>query len=431
MPRVLLIGAAKSGIACAKLLLAQGYEVVLNDGGVIADQENLEAMGIVCIANAHPETLLDEDFAFVVKNPGIPYHVPFIQKIQAKGWKIYTEVEIGYRYAKNFHYGAITGTNGKTTITTLLGLFLDTLGNGCVAGNIGTPLSELALLYGQAEKNVAIELSNFQLLGCERFAPHIATITNLTPDHLDYMGSVESYYQSKCKIYENQSADDFFILNLDDENVVAYAKNIPSHMITMSLDKPANLTIKNREAVLDDVVLFSLDDLLVVGAHNISNCLTAAAMAYLMGVSPLQIQLVLQQFHGVKHRLQYVTTLDGVRYYNDSKATNPEAACIALQAFEGNIILLAGGSDKGLPFTCMHAYDTRVKHCFAFGETRNAIAATFSRSTIVNTMQEALTQAQSIAQRGDVVVLAPACASFDQFKSFEDRGDQFIKMLVD
>ncbi|MGL5541200.1 MAG: glutamate ligase domain-containing protein, partial [Erysipelotrichaceae bacterium] len=232
-----------------------------------------------------------------------------------------------------------------------------------------------------------------------------------------------------CKIYENQDQHDWFILNLDDANVVAYATHIPAKIVTLSLQHDADLCVKNGVAMLYETPLFEVRDLKIVGTHNVYNAIIAAAMAYLMETPLAQIQQVLHTFTGVKHRLQFLGTHQGVSFYNDSKATNPEASATALQAFESNIILLAGGYDKHLPFDLLKQYDARVKCCIGFGATNAKVANTFTRHQVVNTLEEAFEAALALAQPNDVILLAPACASFDQFTSFEQRGDRFIDLV--
>lgn len=431
MEKVLVIGAARSGSAVSKLLIKKGYEVYLTDMKAIENKAELEALGIHVYDEGHPEFLKEIDYAFVVKNPGIPYRAPLIHYFVTKNVPIYTEIEIAYRYAKNFTYGAITGTNGKTTITSILYELLSYNNNALVAGNIGTPLSEVVLHEEEATKDVALELSNFQLLGCESFHPLVSVVCNLTPDHLDYMGSVDAYYKSKMKICENQSGDDWFLRNVDDENVLKYAQDIPCTVIDFSLTRSdVDLYRKDGSVYLKDVKLFDEKILKIVGDHNISNAMVAACMAYKMGVSIENIQDGLAKFKSVEHRLEFVMEQDGVKFYNDSKATNAEAVVPALKAFDKNIILLAGGYDKKLPFDILKPYDERIKCCFAFGETKQAFKDIFTNVSLCEDMKEALDNAIALAKAGDVILLSPACASYDQFKSYEQRGEIFKELVL-
>ncbi|OCN04865.1 UDP-N-acetylmuramoylalanine--D-glutamate ligase [Erysipelotrichaceae bacterium MTC7] len=425
MKKVLVIGAARSGIAVSKLLCKENYEVIITDQNTIAKKAELEKMGIKVFDGGHPESLKDETYDFIVKNPGIPYHVPFVAYFVEKKVPIYTEIEVGYRLAPAFTYGAITGTNGKTTTVSMLYEILKAHGSSYVAGNIGIPLSEVVLQHGNEKANIALELSNFQLLGIDTFKAKVSCVTNLTPDHLDYMDGVDAYYESKMRIFKNADPDAFFLRNLDDENVIKYAKDIPCRVLDYSLHQKADIYIQDDIVYYHDIQLFDTKKLQVVGAHNISNAMVASTMAYLMGVQPATIQNVLTSFTGVEHRLEYVASKHDIRFFNDSKATNPEAVVPALEAFPKNIILLAGGYDKKLPFDILKTYDERVKMCFSFGQTKDAFKDIFTHNIACQTMEEALRDAYTLAKPGDVILLSPACASYDQFKSYEERGELF------
>lgn len=428
--KCLVIGNAKSGNAAARLLNKKGYEVILTDMKTIEDKKELEAMGIQVFDEGHPEHLLNTGYDFVVKNPGIKYTVPVIDYFVRNNVKIYTEIEIASWFAPQFHYGAITGTNGKTTITSMLFECLKMNGRALAAGNIGTALSEQVLAYGNEEKDVALELSNFQLLGIEKFHPEVAVVCNLAPDHLDYMPTVESYYESKLFIAKNQKENDWFLRNIDDPIVMDYAKDMKCKIIDFSLKQSADLCLDGTIVKLFGQRLFDYQDLKVVGMHNVSNAMIAGAMAYKLGVSVENIEKALTEFKGIEHRIEFIRELNGVRYYNDSKATNTQAATIGLASFNQNIILLAGGKDKHISFDEMHDYDERVKHCYAFGQTKEKIAAQFTHATQVETMFDALQEAYKIANPGDVVLLSPACSSYDQFDNYEQRGDLFREAVM-
>lgn len=430
MENVLVIGAARSGIAVSKLLLKHGYHVILTDSNEVKEKADLINMGIEVVDGGHPDSLKENTYSFIVKNPGIPYRVPFVKYWKDQGMPIYTEIEIAYRFAKSFKYAAVTGTDGKTTVTTLLYEMLNKQKEALVAGNIGTPLCEQVLNYEDCEYNVALELSNFQLLGIDTFRPHVSTVTNLAPDHLDYMDSLEAYYESKMRVYENCTKDDFFIRNVDDKNVMEFAKNIPCQIIDFSLKKKdVDLYHDDTYAYYKDVKLFKLSDLKIVGEFNCGNAMMASCMAYCMGVSLENIQDVIVSFVGVEHRIEYVDTIEDVRYYNDSKATNTHAACAGLSAFEKNVILLCGGKDKHISFNDLKQYDAIVKKCISFGQTKDKFKDIFTRQESVETMKDAFDRACSLASPGDVVLLCPACSSFDQFKNYESRGEIFKEMV--
>lgn len=423
--KALIIGAARSGIAVSKLLHQHGYEIYITDQHEILQKQELEKMQIHLYDHGHPEMLKDISWDIIVKNPGIPYHNPFIKYFVDQGYFINTEIEIAYQFAKQFQYGAITGTNGKTTITTLLYKMLAMQSEAKFAGNIGVPLSEVVLGNEHKKLNVALELSNFQLLGTKTFHPHVSVVVNLAPDHLDYMDDLESYYRSKMKIYESCNQEDYFLRNIDDENIMKYATNIPCQIIDFSLHKKADLYRANKAVYFKNILLFYETDVKLVGEYNIGNMMIASCMAYIMGISVENIQKTLKTFQGVEHRLEYVGTNHDIDFYNDSKATNTHATSAALQAFQKPIILLAGGHDKGISFDELQKYDRKVKYCIAFGETKHQLASVFTHTIEVETMKDAFDEAMKLAKAGDVVLLSPACASYDQFKNYEVRGNTF------
>lgn len=430
MKTVLVIGAARSGVAAARLLQRHAYNVTITDMNEIKEKAELEAIGIHVVDRGHPDSLKHTRWAFVVKNPGIKYTVPFIAYFVDQHVPILTEIEIAYRYTPLFQYGAITGTNGKTTITTMLHDMLAYNANALVAGNIGYPLSQLALDYEGQAKDVALELSNFQLLGIDTFRPCVSVVCNLAPDHLDYMPSVESYYESKMRIYENSQDDDWFLRNVDDSTVMKYANDIPCNIIDFSLTRQdVDLYRKEGTVYLHDIRLFDENMFHVVGDYNLSNAMIAACMAYKMGVSIEHIQEAISKFKPVEHRLEYVGELHGISFYNDSKATNTHAVEAALRSFDKNIILLAGGHDKHISFDTLKLYDDRVKLCVSFGETKAQFGTIFTNVISTETMQEALDEAMLHAVSNDVIILSPACSSYDQFPNYEVRGTLFKEMV--
>ncbi|MEG2684530.1 MAG: UDP-N-acetylmuramoyl-L-alanine--D-glutamate ligase [Erysipelotrichaceae bacterium] len=430
MKKILVIGSARSGKAVAKLLVKNNYKVIITDRNTIDDKEELESQGIEVIDGGHPDYLKTTEYSFVVKNPGIPYFNPFVKYFVDNKVKIYTEIEIAYWYAKKFNYGAITGTNGKTTITSILEALLSYNGRSIAAGNIGCPLSEIVYNRGNEELDVALELSNFQLLGIESFAPHVSVICNLAPDHLDYMPTVESYYESKCNIYKYTKTNDYFLRNTDDPIVMKYATNIPCKIIDFSLtNKNVDLYLDEDNIYYKGTKLFNTSILKLVGKHNVCNAMIAACMAYIMGVSITNIELGLSCFKGVEHRLEYIGTKLGVNFYNDSKATNTQAVETALDSFKKDVIVLVGGHDKGIPFDDLKRFNDRVKLCVAFGETRNKFKTIFNNIECVETMEEALNYAIKHSNSGDTILLSPACSSFDQFKNYEVRGTIFKEFV--
>ncbi|WP_337553919.1 UDP-N-acetylmuramoyl-L-alanine--D-glutamate ligase [Massilicoli timonensis] len=425
--KVLVVGCGKSGDAVARLLIQKGAAVTITDQKPIPQKAQLEQLGITVLDGGHPESLKQIDWDYLVKNPGIPYHNPFIAYFLEKKVPIYTEVEIAYHYAKGFTYGAVTGTNGKTTITSLLyALLKRKKDHALVAGNIGYALSEVVLAHGEETADVAIELSNFQLLGIKDFHPLVSVVCNLAPDHLDYMKSEEAYYASKMKIMQNQSGDDWFLRNVDDATLMRYAKAIPCKIIDFSLERQdVDLYVKEGAVYLWDQLLFSIDSLQIVGKHNLANAMVAACMAYKMGVPLVEIRNGIAAFEGVEHRLEFCGERNGVRFYNDSKATNTDACETALSSFDGNVILLAGGYDKGISYDSLRKYDAKVKKCFAYGMIKDQFVPIFTHVETATDLKAAFDQAVALAQSGDVILLAPATSSYDQFANYEERGRVF------
>lgn len=427
--KVLVLGAARSGIAVTKLLLKKGHTVVLNDGQPIAHQIHFEDPRLTIIENGHPESLWNDHFDMVIKNPGIPHTLPFLKGFTDKNIPIFNEIEYAASLV-DYRYGAITGTNGKTTTTALLGELLKNLNplNGAY-GNIGTALSDLVIDHPDEKLTVALEIAAFQLLGTKAFHPSVSVIMNLTPDHLDVFKDTDDYYTTKTLVYRNQSGEDWFLRNLDDEAVVKYTQNCPCKVVEFSLEKKADLYLKDKAIWLFETKLFELTDLKLVGMHNVQNAMVAAAMAYKLGVSVDQIRQGIRDFNGVEHRVEFVTTHNGVRYYNDSKGTNAEATVVALKAFDQPVILLAGGYDKKTGFAALVPYLNQVKTMIVYGETKHQLKALYPQAIVLENLTEATLKASELAQSGDVVLFSPACASYDQFDNYEQRG-RIFKDLV-
>ena len=428
--RALIIGAARSGSACAKMLHDNGYEVYLTDYAKVENKNELENAGIKVYDEGHPEFLKELKYDLIIKNPGIKETVPFVKYFKDLGYRLYTEIDVAYRFATNYRFAAITGTNGKTTTTSLLTEFLKCNNPlSTYAGNIGLPLSCVYNEKGNIDLDIALELSSFQLLGIDYLHPVVSVITNLSLDHADYHGSADNYYRAKLNVYKNQREDDWFLLNIDDELVKEYVKDVKCRVITYSIKEKADLCLEENEVKLFNETLFSLDDLHLPGPHNLQNAMVAACMAIKMGVSKENIVKVLRTFNGVEHRLEFVRELDGVRYYNDSKGTNPDSTIVALKAFDDNVILLAGGYDKKTGFDAVKPYLSHVKRMYVFGETKYQIKELYPEAIVCETMEEATKLAHNYATSGDTVLLSPMCASWDQFTCFEQRGDIFAKLV--
>ncbi|MBT2581856.1 UDP-N-acetylmuramoyl-L-alanine--D-glutamate ligase [Planococcus sp. ISL-109] len=433
--KVLVLGLAKSGYTAARLLHKLGAFVTVNDSKPF--EENPEAqdllnLGVTVICGRHPEDLMDEGFELVIKNPGIPYRNHLIQKAIEKGIPVWTEIELAYRISEAPFIG-ITGSNGKTTTTTLLFHMLNQDGKApLIAGNIGTVASGVAE-KAAADNVIVTELSSFQLKGTETFRPQIAIIINLYEAHLDYHGSLDDYLESKKKITENQIETDYFIYNADQKILADHAKTVKAIPMPFTLKGRTDEHISaDREFIYwQGKPLIERKRIMLAGEHNLENILAATAAALLWGGTKETIIRVLTSFTGVKHRSQFVDEWQGRRFYNDSKATNALATKSALEAFQGNIILLAGGLEREHSLEELRPFMERVKGLVTFGETAERFSD-FAESCNVPTvtkagmMDDAVEKAIALSQPGDTILLSPACASWDQYESFEVRGDAFI-----
>lgn len=436
--KVLVLGLAKSGFSAAKLLNDLGALVTVNDGKPF--EENPEAQGLLeqgirVITGSHPIELLDEDFSLMVKNPGIPYDNPLVTKTKKLHIPILTEVELAYEVAECPIVG-ITGTNGKTTTTTMIGLLLNqerTAGKAHLAGNIGFPASEVAA-KAHPDDDIVMELSSFQLMGIEKFKPQIAVITNIYEAHLDYHKTRENYVAAKWAIQENMTADDYLVLNWNSEELQALSSQTHAQVVPFSTKEQ----LDNGAYLLDgglyykDEKIMDANELGVPGAHNIENALAAIVVAKLKGVSNKGIKTALSNFHGVPHRTQYVDTINGRKFYNDSKATNSLATEMALSGFDNeHLILLAGGLDRGNDFDELIPAFEGLKAIILFGETKEKLAEAAERAGIqkiimTTNVETAVPLAYEQSEAGDNILLSPANASWDQYPNFEIRGDKFM-----
>ena len=440
--RVLVIGLAKSGVSVAKLLLHQGAMVTVNDRIPLEENPDAKSLieeGIRVLAGSHPVDLLEEHFDFVVKNPGIPYHNCMVEAAMKKGIPVYTEIEIAYQLLEGLIIG-ITGSNGKTTTTTLASLMLkESFPERQVfaAGNIGIPLSQLAEQSTKEDIYVS-ELSSFQLMGIDQFKPKIACIVNIFSAHLDYHGTREEYIEAKLQLTKNQTEDDYLVYNAD----------YPELMTLIKGHTKATLVPFSRKSVLDfgacvegDSICFNGEKVIPVstiqvpGTQNVENVLAAVAIAKLAGATNEGIQKAVQNFHGVKHRTQFVKEVNKRRFYNDSKATNIIATQTALRSFTNqSVILIAGGLDRGNGFDELVPDLTSVSGIVLYGETKEKLQEAAKLAgvpviEVVNTLEEATKKAYAISKEDDIILLSPACASWDQFKNFEIRGDEFIQVV--
>ena len=440
--RVLVIGLAKSGVAVAKLLLHQGAMVTVNDR--IPLEENPDAKSLIeegsrVLAGSHPVDLLEEHFDFVVKNPGIPYHNCMVEAAMKKGIPVYTEVEIAYQLLEGLIIG-ITGSNGKTTTTTLASLMLKESfpeREVYAAGNIGIPLSQLAEKSTKEDIYVS-ELSSFQLMGIDQFKPKIACIVNIFSAHLDYHGTREEYIEAKLQLTKNQTEDDYLVYNADYPELITL---IEGHTKATLVPFSRKTVLEFGSCVEGDYICFNGEKVIPVstiqvpGTQNVENVLAAVAISKLAGASNEGIKKAVQNFHGVKHRTQFVKEVNKRRFYNDSKATNIIATQTALRSFTNqSVVLIAGGLDRGNGFDELVPDLKAVSGIVLYGETKEKLqeaakVADVPVIEIVNTLEEATKKAYAISKEDDIILLSPACASWDQFKSFEIRGDEFIQVV--
>lgn len=440
--RVLVIGLAKSGVAVAKLLLHQGAIVTVNDRIPLEENPDAKSLieeGIRVLAGSHPVDLLEEHFDFVVKNPGIPYHNCMVEAAIKKGIPVYTEVEIAYHLLEGLMIG-ITGSNGKTTTTTLASLMLKESfpeREVYAAGNIGIPLSQLAEQSTKEDIYVS-ELSSFQLMGIDQFKPKIACIVNIFSAHLDYHGTREEYIKAKLQLTKNQTADDYLVYNADYPELISL---IEGHTKARLVPFSRKTILEFGACVEGDFICFNGEKVIPVstiqvpGTQNVENVLAAVAIAKLAGATNEGIKKAVQNFHGVKHRTQFVKEVNKRRFYNDSKATNIIATQTALRSFTNqSVVLIAGGLDRGNGFDELVPDLKAVSGIVLYGETKEKLqeaakVAGIPIIEIVNTLEEATKKAYAISKEDDIILLSPACASWDQFKSFEIRGDEFIQVV--
>ena len=435
--KVLVLGLAKSGESAARLLDKLGAIVTVNDGKPFEENPAAQSLleeGIKVITGGHPLELLDEDFEWMVKNPGIPYNNPMVMRALEKKIPVITEVELAYLISDAPIIG-ITGSNGKTTTTTMIAEVLTAGGqNGLLSGNIGFPASQVAQDAGETD-TLVMELSSFQLMGIETFHPEIAVITNLMPTHLDYHGSFEEYVAAKWNIQKNMTASDYVVLNFNQDLAKELAKKTAAKVIPFSTQE------KVDGAYLDgDVLTFrgeaimKASELGVPGSHNVENALATITVAKLRGIDNQVIRETLAHFGGVKHRLQYVGEINQVKFYNDSKSTNILATQKALSGFDNSkVILIAGGLDRGNEFDELVPDIKGLKKMVILGESAVRVKRAADQAEVsyldASDIRDATRKAFSVAEPGDVILLSPANASWDMYKNFEVRGDEFLAVF--
>ncbi|ABZ84614.1 udp-n-acetylmuramoylalanine--d-glutamate ligase, putative [Heliomicrobium modesticaldum Ice1] len=440
--KTLVVGAGKSGIAAARTLARLGAAVTLCDTKTLEDlpfRKELEAAGVVLHGGGYP-SLREGGFREVVMSPGVPLTVPPAREAQEQGLAITGELEIAYCLSLA-PFIAITGTNGKTTTTSLVGAILKAAGrNPFVGGNIGQPLVEEAQRL-TADRWVVAEVSSFQLETTDQFHPRASLILNITPDHLDRHGDMENYRAIKARIFRNQGSEDITVLNYDDPLVRTLAADCRSRVLFFS-----RLQKMEHGAYVDggmirfagpegDMAVAAVDRLQIKGAHNVENALAACALTVGLGIAPAVVAQAMIDFQPVEHRMEPVGTVEGVAYVNDSKGTNPDASIKAIESYDRPVILIAGGKNKGSDFSELaEIIKKRVKAVVLVGQAAPVLEAALRKAGVeaiklVDTFDATVLEAAQMAEPGDVVLLSPACASLDMFPNYEVRG-QVFKDLV-
>ena len=440
---ILVVGTGKSGIAAVNLLTAKGADVILLDGNVKLDRDEVmskfdEGVKLDLILGDLPDEVMDKvDIA--VLSPGVPTDLPFVIRMQENGIPVWGEIELAYRCGAGKLY-AITGTNGKTTTTALTGeIMKEYYKSVFVVGNIGLPYTEYALDMTDESVTVA-EVSSFQLETIHEFRPDVSAILNITPDHLNRHHTMECYIQTKARIAQNQTKDQVCVLNYEDEYLRKIAENIPADVFWFSSEHKLErgIWLEGEQIIYCDterIPVCTIHDMKLLGKHNYENVMAAVAIAMHAGVPMECIRKAVKNFNAVEHRIEFVREVDGVKYYNDSKGTNPDAAIKAVEAMISPTVVIGGGYDKQSTYEeWIASFKDKVKCLVLLGATRDKIADTarragFDNIIMVDSLEEAVKESSRQAESGDAVLLSPACASWDMFKSFEERGTLFKKYV--
>jgi len=437
---VLVIGLARSGVAAARLLASLGADVTVNDAKTEAALGEalvpLEGLDLQRALGCPPDDYVaGQDY--IVVSPGVPTELPFMEKARALNIPVLAEAELGYRLAP-CPMVAITGTNGKTTTTTLVGRIFEKAGYTThVVGNIGLPITE-AVPEMKPEDIIVMEVSSFMMETADTFRPRVSAILNITEDHLNRHHTMEVYTDMKCRVFANQREDDVLVLNYDQEETRILAQRAKCRVLYFSheVEVEAGVCISGEYIVYrpgdgTEVKLGRPGEIRLPGRHNLENALAATAMAMAMGVNPAAIRYTLATFEGVEHRIERVTTTSGVTFFNDSKGTNVDAALRAVWSMEAPTILIAGGYDKHTDFTPLYqGFTDQIRHVVLIGDTAKQLAETAEAVGYQNisracSLKEAVETAYAMAKPGWNVLLSPACASFDMFKDYEERGRVF------
>ncbi len=438
--KILVVGLARTGASVARFLAERGARVTVTDKrereAVASFTESLQGLDITFELGRHgEETFLSAEL--IVVSPGVPMDIAPLKLAVSRGVPVISEIELAYRFIAA-PIAAITGTNGKTTTTTLAGEIFSACGfRTFVGGNIGKPLIDL-VTSGENCDRVVAEISSFQLEGIVRFRPRVAVLLNITEDHLDRYTSYQEYIDAKVRVFANQTADDFAVLNVDDPLVAACAERIAARVVPMSRHSVLEQGIFYRDGVITfawegRLERFPTSAFTLRGVHNLDNCMAALATTLLMGCAAGPALAAVEAFPGLPHRMELVATVNGVAYYNDSKGTNVGSVVKSLESFPRDITLIAGGRDKGGEYAPLaELVRERVRRLILLGEAKERMRDALGHLTdtiLVGSLEEAVQEAHRLARPGEIVLFSPACSSFDMFRNYEERGERFALLV--
>jgi len=438
--KILVVGLGRTGLACTRFLAERGAEVTVSEvrpeAQIQGELRGIEGLTVRVETGSHQEeSFLSADL--IVVSPGVPLNIPPLERAQRKGKEIVSEIELAYRFC-GCPIIAVTGTNGKSTTTSLLGEIFRTAGKKVfVGGNLGNPMIEMFFSPGQVEYIIA-EISSFQLEAVSQFRPFISILLNITPDHLDRYASYEAYIEAKGRVFQNQGAGDHAIVNADDPECTKLAAGAKAQVSFFSTRRQLRAGCCADDDCLcylsgETRELFPVKDLSLTGVHNYENIMASILASRICGVSTDTIRLCLSRFKALEHRMELVRVINGVRFYNDSKGTNVGAVVRSLESFPSNLILIAGGKDKGGDYRILREPARgRVKALVLLGQAKEKIREALGDMVpthVVKDLEEAVTTAFKIASPGDTVLFSPACSSFDMFRNFEERGEIFKKLV--
>ena len=441
--KIFILGLARSGYQAAKYLISRGNTVILNDGKEEEKMDpeqvkELRDLGVELIFGSHPDNILDSSFDYLIKNPGVPIDHKYVLKARELGIEVINEVEMSFRLLpEGVKVIAITGTNGKTTTTTLTyEIMKKAFGDKVfLAGNIGYPVSSI-LNDVKSGDIIVTEVSCQQLENMDKFRPDVALMTNLSPAHIDFLKSYENYKRVKAKLFKNQTINEVAILNIDNEDVINETKDIKSTVKYFSSKNEINgCYVKDDAIYYYGEKVISRDDIFIAGMHNVENCMAAISIVKEFGVSNEIIVDVISNFRGVEHRLEYVDTIEGRRFYNDTEATNIKCTQIALSSFDKPTIIILGGLERGQDFNELTPFIKNVKAIIGIGQCRERVLD-YGRSVGIDTyiyehLKDGFDKCYEVSSEGDIILLSPASASWDQYKECEVRGAEFKKKVED